>query len=88
MLEQGQVGETWRSGRWDSFTLNTPNWMTQLPGFAYQDDDPDGFLPREEIVNYLEQYAASFHAPLHCGVRVTALRQHPGGDGYPVEGSR
>ena len=42
VLEQGQVGETWRSGRWDSFTLNTPNWMTQLPGFAYQGDDPDG----------------------------------------------
>ena len=85
VLEQGQVGETWRSGRWDSFTLNTPNWMTQLPGFAYQDDDPDGFLPREEVVDYLERYAASFHAPLHCGVRVTALRQHPAGDGYLVE---
>ena len=85
VLEQGQVGETWRSGRWDSFTLNTPNWMTQLPGFAYQGDDPDGFLPREEIVDYLERYAASFHAPLHCGVRVTAVRQHPGGDGYLVE---
>lgn len=85
VLEQGQVGETWRSGRWDSFTLNTPNWMTQLPGFAYQDDDPDGFLPREEVVDYLERYAASFHAPLHCGVRVTAVRQRPGGDGYLVE---
>ncbi len=85
VLEQGQVGEAWRSGRWDSFTLNTPNWMTQLPGFAYQSDDPDGFLPREEIVDYLERYAASFHAPLHCGVRVTAVRQHPGGDGYLVE---
>ena len=85
VLEQGQVGETWRSGRWDSFTLNTPNWMTQLPGFAYQDDDPDGFLPREDIVDYLERYAASFRAPLRCGVRVTAVRQHPGGDGYLVE---
>jgi putative flavoprotein involved in K+ transport len=84
-LEQGRVGETWRSGRWDSFTLVTPNWMTQLPGFPYQGDDPDGFLPREDIVAYLEQYAASFHAPLQCGVRVTAVRQHPGGDGYLVE---
>jgi putative flavoprotein involved in K+ transport len=85
VLEQGRVGETWRSGRWDSFTLNTPNWMTQLPGFAYQDDDPDGFLPREDIVGYLEQYAASFHAPLQCGVRVTVVRQQAGGDGYLVE---
>jgi putative flavoprotein involved in K+ transport len=85
VLEQGRVGETWRSGRWDSFTLNTPNCMTQLPGFPYQGDDPDGFLPREDIVAYLEQYAASFHAPLRCGVRVTAVRQKPGGDGYLVE---
>ena len=85
VLEQGRVGEVWRSGRWDSFTLNTPNWMIQLPGFAYQGDDPDGFLPREDIVAYLEQYAASFQAPLQCGVRVTAVRQQPGGDGYLVE---
>ena len=85
VLEQGRVGETWRSGRWDSFTLNTPNWMTQLPGFPYQGDDPDGFLPREDIVAYLEQYAASFHAPLQCGVRVTAVRQQPGGGGYLVD---
>jgi putative flavoprotein involved in K+ transport len=85
VLEQGRVGEIWRSGRWDSFTLNTPNWMTQLPGFAYQGGDPDSFLPRADIVAYLEQYADSFHAPLQCGVRVTAVRQQPGGDGYLVE---
>ena len=85
VLEQGQVGEVWRSERWDSFTLNTPNWMTRLPGFPYQGDDPDGFLPREDIVAYLEQYAASFHAPLQCGVRVTAVRQQPGGGGYQVD---
>jgi len=85
VLEQGRVGETWRSGRWDSFTLNTPNWMTQLPGFPYQGDDPDGFLPREDIVAYLEQYAMSFHAPLHCGARVTTVRQQPGGESYLIE---
>ncbi len=85
VLEQGRVGETWRSGRWDSFTLNTPNWMTRLPGLPYQGDNPDGFLQREDVVAYLEQYAASFHAPLRCGVRVTAVRQQPGGDGYLVE---
>src|SRR5258708_25186042 len=85
VLEQGRVGETWRSGRWDSFTLITPNWMTQLPGFPYQGDDPDGFMPRENIAAYLEQYAASFNAPLQCGIRVTTVRQQPGGDGYLVE---
>jgi putative flavoprotein involved in K+ transport len=37
------------------------------------------------MVAYLEHYAASFHAPLQCGVRVTAVRQQPGGDSYLVE---
>ncbi len=85
VLEQGRVGESWRSQRWDSFTLITPTWMNKLPGFPYQGDDPDGFLPREDIVAYLEQYAASFNPPLQCDVRVTAIRQQPGGDGYLVE---
>jgi len=85
VLEQGQVGESWRTKRWDSFSLITPNWMTQLPGFGYQGDDPDGSLPRAEFVEYLEQYAQSFNAPLRCGVRVTAVRQQPDGDGYLVE---
>jgi len=85
VLEQGRVGETWRTGRWDSFTLITPNWMTQLPGFPYQGDDPDGFLPREDIVAYLERYAATFHSPILCGVRVTAVRQQPEGEGYLVD---
>lgn len=85
VLEQGRVGESWRSQRWDSFTLITPTWMNKLPGFPYQGDDPDGFMPRENIVAYLDQYAASFNAPLHCGIRVTAVRQQPGGGGYLVE---
>ncbi len=59
--------------------------MTQLPGFPYQGDDPDGFLPREDIVTYLEQYAASFNGPLRCGVRVSSVRQQPGDESYLVE---
>lgn len=85
VLEQGQVGETWRSQRWDSFTLITPNWTIRLPGFEYQGDDPGGFLARKDVVKYLEQYAQSFNAPLQCGVRVTALRLQSGSDGYLVE---
>ena len=49
MLERGRVGQTWR-GRWDSFCLVTPNWTVQLPGHPYDGDDPDGFMPRDEIV--------------------------------------
>ncbi len=85
VLERGRVGESWRSQRWDAFTLITPNWTIQLPGLEYQGDDPDGFLPREAFVKYLERYAQSFNAPLREGVQVTVVQQLSGGDGYLVE---
>ena len=44
VLERGRIGQAWR-GRWDSFCLVTPNWSVQLPGGAYDGDDPDGFMP-------------------------------------------
>jgi len=87
VLERGRVAETWRSQRWDSFTLVTPNWMTQLPGFPYQGEDPDGFLQHDEIVLTLERYAQSFHAPVRCGVQATAVRLQTEGNGYLVETS-
>jgi putative flavoprotein involved in K+ transport len=84
VLERGRVAETWRSQRWDSFTLVTPNWMTQLPGFPYEGKDPDGFLPRDEVVSFLECYAQSFQAPLHAGVQVTDVQTRPAGNDYLV----
>jgi len=72
VLERGRVGETWR-GRWDSFCLVTPNWTVQLPGGHYQGDDPDGFMPRDEIVGHLVGYAHGFQAPVREGVNVSAL---------------
>jgi len=78
VLEKGRVGQTWR-GRWDSFCLVTPNWFVQLPGHPYDGDDPDGYMPRDEIVAYLERYAAGFQAPVWDGVDVTSLRPQPDG---------
>ena len=72
VLERGRVGQTWRD-RWDSFCLVTPNWSVRLPGGAYAGDDPDGFMPRDEIVRHLEVYASSFAAPVREGVEVTSL---------------
>ncbi|MGH3103566.1 MAG: flavin-containing monooxygenase [Gaiellaceae bacterium] len=72
VLERGRIGETWR-GRWNSFCLVTPNWTVQLPGYPYDGDDPDGFMPRDETVAYLELYAADFRAPLREGIEVTSL---------------
>ena len=78
VLERGRIGETWR-GRWDSFCLVTPNWTVQLPGFRYDGPDPDGYMPRGEIVDYLERYARSFEAPVREGVQVRSLVAANGG---------
>jgi putative flavoprotein involved in K+ transport len=72
VLERGRLGQTWRD-RWDSFCLVTPNWSVQLPGHPYDGDDPDAFLPRDEIVAYLERYAVACSAPVTEKVEVTAL---------------
>ena len=78
VLERGRVGQTWR-GRWDSFCLVTPNWFLQLPSYPYEGDDPDAFMLRDEVVAYLERYAAGFEAPVREGIEVTALSS--GADG-------
>lgn len=83
VLERGEIGQCWRD-RWDSFCLVTPNWSLQLPGFPYDGDDPDGFIERDEIVAYLESYAASFAAPVHTRVEITGIR-NGSGSGFVVE---
>jgi len=73
VLERGRVAERWRSERWDSLTMLTPRWMSRLPGWAYRGPDPHGFMSRDELVVYLEQYARSFDAPVESGVTVTSV---------------
>jgi putative flavoprotein involved in K+ transport len=78
VLERGRIGQTWRD-RWDSFCLVTPNWSVRLPGGAYAGDDPDGFMPRSEIVGHLERYAAASGTPIREGVDVRTIERVPGG---------
>jgi cation diffusion facilitator CzcD-associated flavoprotein CzcO len=73
VLERGRVAQTWRD-RWENFCLVTPNWSMLLPGFAYDGPDPDGFMPRDEIVAHFERYAESFDAPVREGVEVRSIR--------------
>ena len=84
ILERGRLAERWRSERWDSLTLLSPNWMTQLPGGRYQGNDPDGFVGRNWVVRFLEDYAAAFQAPLRCGVRVESVQPDEGDSRYLV----
>jgi len=84
VLEREKVGFAWRSQRWDSFCLVTPNWQCQLPGFDYPGSDPHGFMPKDAIVGYMEDYVARFSPPLREGVAVTRLERRAGG-GFALE---
>lgn len=75
MFEKSRIGHSWRSKRWDSFCLVTPNWQCTLPGYPYPGDDSHGFMQRDEIVKYVEDYAESFDPPLEEGVEVSRVRQ-------------
>lgn len=84
VLDRETTGHEWRSGRWENFTLVTPNWQCQLPGYSYAGDDPDGFMPREDVHDFVRGYAASFGAPVRERVAVTSLRQEPGRTGFAL----
>ena len=82
VLERGEIANTWRTERWDSLTLLTPNWQSRLPGHGYEGDDPDGFRTMAETVTFIERYATKVSPPLrtHCPVVGVASE----GDGYQV----
>ncbi|MFI4978549.1 MAG: NAD(P)-binding domain-containing protein, partial [Solirubrobacterales bacterium] len=73
VLESGRVAETWRSRRWDSFCLVTPNRFVELPGARYEGPDPDGFVTLAELIDHLQTWADSFDAPVEENTSVTRL---------------
>jgi putative flavoprotein involved in K+ transport len=75
VLERGRLGERWRSERWDSLRLLTPNWQSRLPHWNYKGNDPDGYMTVPEYLEYLEQFARSFDAPLHSGTTVQSVER-------------
>jgi len=82
VLERGEVANTWRTERWRSLTLLTPNWQSRLPGFGYEGDDPDGFRTLPETIAFLERYARLVSPRLTTNCRVTSVRRTA--DGYEV----
>jgi putative flavoprotein involved in K+ transport len=86
VLERGEVANSWRTQRWDSLRLLTPNWMTRLPGYRYRGDDPDGYLTVPEVVDLIATYAKEVAAPVQAGTTVTAVRPAP--DGFTVDTDR
>lgn len=75
VLDRGSIGDTWRTRRWDSFRLVSPNWLNRLPGFWYDGRDPDGFFDSAQMIGFLESYAESFGAPVRAGRSVSAVRR-------------
>jgi len=74
VLERGEVAHTWRTERWDSLRLLTPNWQSRLPGFCYSGDDPDGYRTVPEVIDFIAGYAKATAAPVRTHTKVTSVR--------------
>ncbi len=79
VLERGEVANSWRTERWDSLRLLTPNWQRRLPGFGYEGDDPDGFGTMPEVIAFIDRYARAVSAPVQTRTRVMSLRRTDAG---------
>jgi putative flavoprotein involved in K+ transport len=76
-----RIGDSWR-GRWDTLRLFTPAWFDALPGLPFP-APPYSFPTKDQMADYLEQYAATFRLPVVTSVRVESLRR-AGDGGYAV----
>ena len=82
VLERGEAANSWRTERWDSLRLLTPNWKTSLPGFPYDGDDPDGYMTMPEVADFIGRYAELTNPPLETLTTVLSVRKD--GEGYEV----
>lgn len=75
VFERGRIGESWLAQRWDSFKLNTPNFMNSLPGLPYDGPESDGFWRRDELVTYFQSYVESFQLPVQTDTTVISIER-------------
>jgi putative flavoprotein involved in K+ transport len=85
VLERGEVANSWRTERWDSLRLLTPNWLSRLPALRYDGPDPDGYMTMGEVVEFIDRFATISQAPVRTAVNVTSVRRAD--DGYTVSTS-
>jgi putative flavoprotein involved in K+ transport len=78
VLERGEVANSWRTERWDSLRLLTPNWQSRLPGLRYEGPDPDGYMTVAEVTEHITRFASAAGAPVRTGVNVTSVRRAGG----------
>ena len=74
ILERSSIpANVWKTQRWDSFTLVSPNWAFRLPGAEYHGTDPNGFMPRDEVVRRFEVYVREQDLPIKYNVEVSSV---------------
>ncbi|HKU35608.1 MAG TPA: NAD(P)/FAD-dependent oxidoreductase [Paenarthrobacter sp.] len=78
--ENSRTGAAWR-GRWDSLRLFTPAKYDGLPGMPFPGDHL-AFPTKDELADYLEDYARNFELPVVLATKVDGVRQD--GDGFLV----
>lgn len=88
VVERSRIVEKWRTGRWDSLVANGPAWHDRFPDLAFDDVDPNVFVPKDRIVSYFEAYAEQIKAPIRCGVDVISAEKLADGAGFRVETSQ
>ena len=74
VLERGEVANSWRTERWDSLRLLTPNWQSRLPGFGYEGEHPDAYRTMPEVIDFIGRYARVISAPVQTHTTVTSVR--------------
>jgi putative flavoprotein involved in K+ transport len=74
IMEAGPaIGQSWRS-RWDSLRLFTPARYAGLPGLPFP-GPPDAYPGKDQVADYLVEYAAAFDLPVRVDTAVTRLRK-------------
>jgi len=74
VIERGEVANSWKTERWDSLRLLTPNWQSRLPDYGYDGDEPDGYRTMPEVIEFIEGYADAIAAPVETNTTVTSVR--------------
>ncbi|WP_170787740.1 flavin-containing monooxygenase [Ruegeria lacuscaerulensis] len=87
ILEKNRTAEAWRTGRWDALVANGPCWHDRFPSLQFKGDDPDAFVPKDRVAEYLVEYAEMVKAPIREGVEVLKAERLPGEGGFKVETS-
>ncbi|WP_417691270.1 flavin-containing monooxygenase [Roseibium sp.] len=87
VLERSRIAERWRSERWDSLVANGPAWHDRFPGMEFPGEDPEAFVPKEQVADYFAAYAELIKAPIRCGISVNSVTRIAGQRGFQVETS-